>query len=178
MHKQVNDSLAIHSKPLPVSASRLQRAKLYDKVVLNGHLFMRESVGIKINPELAMKGAVMCVLRSIRLAFLLASFVLFLISLEGRRASAETEGESLFKEHCSVCHPDGGNVINPLKTLHKKDLNANNIKTAEDVVNKMRTPGPVPTHPQEWGGMKIFDRKKISDEKAIQIAEYSLKTFQ
>jgi len=178
MYKQVNDFFCDSLQAPAGIGSRLQRAKQYDKVVLNGHLFMRESGGIKINPALAMKGAVMCVLRTIRLAFLLASFVLSLISFEVRRASAETEGESLFKEHCSVCHPDGGNVINPLKTLHKKDLNANNIKTAEDVVKKMRNPGPVPTHPQEWGGMKIFDRKKISDEKAIQIAEYILKTFQ
>lgn len=119
----------------------------------------------------------MYVLRIIRLSFLVVSFVLFLISLEGSSASAETEGEFLFKEHCSVCHPDGGNVVNPLKTLHKKDLDANNIKTAEDIVKKMRNPGPVPTHPQEWSGMKIFDRKKISDEQALQIAEFILKTF-
>ncbi len=105
------------------------------------------------------------------------SLVLFLVSLERREVSAETEGESLFKEHCSVCHPGGGNIINPLKTIHKTDLEANNIKTAEDIVNKMRNPGPVPTHPQEWAGMKIFDRKKISDEKALEIAEYILKTF-
>lgn len=120
----------------------------------------------------------MYVLRIIRLSFVVVSFVLFLISFEERRASAETEGESLFTEHCSVCHPDGGNVINPLKTLHKNDLKANNIKTAEDIVKKMRNPGPVPTHPQEWAGMKIFDRKKISDEQALKIAEYILKTFQ
>ena len=120
----------------------------------------------------------MYVLRIIRLSFLVISFALFFISFAGSMAAAETAGESLFKEHCSACHPDGGNVVNPLKTLHKKDLEANNIKTAEDIVTKMRNPGPVPTHPQEWAGMKIFDRKKMSDENALQIAEYILKTFQ
>ncbi len=113
----------------------------------------------------------------IRLFILTVFTVLSLIFLEWRGASAETEGELLFKEHCSVCHPGGGNIINPLKTLHKKDLDANNIKTAEDVVKKMRNPGPIPTHPQEWAGMKIFDRKKMSDENALQRAEYILKTF-
>ena len=106
------------------------------------------------------------------------SFVVLLISLPGRAASADMPGETLFKQHCAVCHPDGGNVINPQKTLHKKDLAANNIKTAEDIVTKMRNPGPVPTHPQEWGGMKIFDVKKISDENALKIGEYILSTFQ
>ena len=139
---------------------------------------MQGSGCVKIKSAFAPKGVVMYVLRIIRLSLLVVSFVFFFISLERSSASAETEGKSLFKEHCSVCHPDGGNVVNPHKTLHKKDLEANNIKTAGEIVKKMRNPGPVPTHPQEWAGMKIFDRKKISDEQALQIAEYILKTFQ
>ncbi len=104
-------------------------------------------------------------------------FILLLISLPDRAATSDIPGEALFKQHCAVCHPDGGNVINPQKTLHKKDLAANNIRTAEDIVKKMRNPGPVPTHPQEWGGMKIFDEKKISDEDALKIAEYVMSKF-
>lgn len=99
------------------------------------------------------------------------------IILSSFAASGQDLGESLFKKNCSPCHPDGGNILNPKKTLHKKDREANGIKTAGDIVNKMRNPGPVPTHPQEWAGMKMFDKDKISDEDALEIADYILKTF-
>ncbi|HTR44639.1 MAG TPA: c-type cytochrome [Thermodesulfovibrionales bacterium] len=85
---------------------------------------------------------------------------------EEAKASA---GETLFKQHCAVCHPDGGNIINPKKTLHKKDLDANGVKKAEDIMGKMRNPGP---------GMTKFDKKTISDKDAKEIAEYVLKAFQ
>jgi cytochrome c6 len=119
----------------------------------------------------------MRVLRKMIFPLLVVSFVLFLTSLSGSWASAQTTGESLFKEHCSACHPDGDNILNPKKTLKQKDLEANDIRTAEAIVKKMRNPGPVPTHPQEWAGMKMFDKNKISDEDALKIAEYILKTF-
>ncbi len=77
-------------------------------------------------------------------------------------------GEAEFKEHCAVCHPNGGNIINPQKTLHKSDREANNVKKAADIINKMRNPGP---------GMTKFDTKTISDIEAKKIAEYVLKTF-
>jgi cytochrome c6 len=82
--------------------------------------------------------------------------------------SAQSSGESLFAANCKVCHPDGGNIINPAKTLQKKDRMANNVKTAADIVNKMRNPGP---------GMTKFDEKTISDKDAHAIAEYVIKTF-
>jgi cytochrome c6 len=77
-------------------------------------------------------------------------------------------GEAEFKEHCSVCHPDGDNVITPEKTLHKKDLDANGVKKTADIIGKMRNPGP---------GMTKFDKKTISDKEARAIADYILKTF-
>jgi|SRR5208283_5064339 len=77
-------------------------------------------------------------------------------------------GEAAFKENCAVCHPDGGNIINPKKTLHRSDREANNVKTAADIINKMRNPGP---------GMTTFDVKTISDAEAKKIAQYILKTF-
>ena len=73
-----------------------------------------------------------------------------------------------FKEHCAVCHPEGGNIINPKKTLSKKDRDANGIKSAKDIVKNMRKPGP---------GMTAFDAKTIPDKEAKAIAEYVLKTF-
>ena len=84
------------------------------------------------------------------------------------RKETETKGEALFKQHCSPCHPDGGNVINPQKTLHKKDREANGVKTAADIVGKMRNPGP---------GMTKFDEQTIPDADAKEIAEYVLRTF-
>jgi cytochrome c6 len=77
-------------------------------------------------------------------------------------------GESLFKEHCALCHPDGGNIVNPKETLHKKDRDANNIKSKDDIVNLMRKPGP---------GMTTFDVKTIPDPDAKEIAEYITKKF-
>ncbi|MDH4230468.1 MAG: c-type cytochrome [Nitrospirota bacterium] len=103
---------------------------------------------------------------------------LFFISLTGEEASSEKSGESLFKEHCSSCHPDGGNILNPSKTLHRKDREANNIHTAEDIIKKMRNPGPAPTHPQKWAGMTMFDVSKISNDEALKIADYIIKTFE
>ncbi len=86
-------------------------------------------------------------------------------------AGADEKGktpEAAFKANCAVCHPGGGNIINPKKTLHKADREANNVKTAADIVSKMRNPGP---------GMTTFDKKTISDAEAKKIAEYILKTF-
>jgi cytochrome c6 len=84
---------------------------------------------------------------------------------EGKKSKA---GEELFKQHCSMCHPEGGNIINAKKTLRGKDLKANNVKSAGDIVKMMRNPGP---------GMTKFDEKTIPDKEAKEVAEYILKTF-
>ena len=80
-------------------------------------------------------------------------------------AQAAVNGEELFKQRCSVCHPNGGNVINPQETLHKGEREVN---TVEEIVGKMRNPGP---------GMTRFDSKSLPDSDAKAIAEYILKTF-
>ncbi len=85
----------------------------------------------------------------------------------GAKAS-ESKGEKLFMANCKVCHPDGGNIVNPKKTLHKADREANGVKTAEDIIKRMRNPGP---------GMTKFDEKTIPDKEAHEIASYILKTF-
>jgi len=91
------------------------------------------------------------------------------IVLSGGLASgAEQAGEALFKQNCAVCHVNGGNIINPQKPLHKKEREANGVKTAADIIKRMRNPGP---------GMTKFDKKTISDKEAHEIAEYILKTF-
>jgi cytochrome c6 len=81
---------------------------------------------------------------------------------------SDKTGETKFKALCAVCHPDGGNVMNPKKTLHREDREANNVKTADDIVAKMRNPGP---------GMTKFDEKTVANKDAHAIAEYVLKTF-
>jgi len=77
-------------------------------------------------------------------------------------------GEELFKLNCAVCHPNGENVINKDKNLHKEDLGEHGIKTPEDIVKLMRNPGP---------GMLRFHEKARSDNAAKEIAKYILKPF-
>jgi len=112
-----------------------------------------------------------------RIGLSLCVVSLLLVSQAGIGYPEEMPGEALFKQNCSSCHPNGGNILNPKKTLSKKDRETNNIITAADIINKMRNPGPSPTHPQEWAGMKMFDKYKISDDEAQKIADYILTTF-
>ncbi len=83
-------------------------------------------------------------------------------------ATAFAGGAEIFKAKCAACHPDGGNIMKKEKTLHKKDLEANKLKTAGDLVKYMRNPGP---------GMTKFDAKSLPDKDAKEVAEYILKTF-
>lgn len=99
-------------------------------------------------------------------AISLAAFATAGIAAEKKAGAGK--GEELFKKHCAVCHPNGGNIINPKKTLSKKDREANGIKTAKDLVKNMRNPGP---------GMNKFDEKILPEKDAKAIAEYVLKTF-
>lgn len=80
----------------------------------------------------------------------------------------ESNGAKLFQQNCAACHPGGGNIINQAFTLHKKDRDAHGVKTAKDIIGKMRTPGP---------GMTRFDTKTVSDKDAMEIAQYVVKTF-
>jgi len=89
-------------------------------------------------------------------------------SLADTKKGQKIDGKKEFEEHCAVCHKDGGNTINPAKTLSKKDREANGVKNAKDIIATMRKPGP---------GMTAFDKKTISDKEAKAIAEHILKTF-
>jgi cytochrome c6 len=59
-------------------------------------------------------------------------------------------------------------MMNPQKTLHKKDLDAHNVKTAGDIIKLMRKPGP---------GMTPFDANTVPDKEAKEIADYIFETF-
>lgn len=106
-------------------------------------------------------------MKKLYIIFLVAIGTLFLVA--ACTSSGKTEaGRKSFIEYCSVCHPDGGNIIKPDKTLRKDALRDHGISTAEDIVAKIRNPGP---------GMTRFDKATIPDNTAKEIAEYILKTF-
>lgn len=81
---------------------------------------------------------------------------------------ATEAGAALFKLHCALCHPDGQNIIKKEKTLFRKDLEANGIKTPEDIIKVLRNPGP---------GMRKFDENTLPDTDAREIAVYVFDTF-
>jgi cytochrome c6 len=93
---------------------------------------------------------------------------LFVAPVSADETSKLAPGEAAFDQYCMVCHPGGGNIFDPAKTLHKKDLEANNIKSPADIVNLIRNPGPQ---------MTSFDKNIIPDNLAKQIAEFVLSTF-
>jgi len=77
-------------------------------------------------------------------------------------------GEELFQIHCVRCHPEGGNIINPKKSLWKKNLEAKNIFNKADIVEKMRHPGK---------GMAFWSAAILPDSEAEKITDYIIKTF-
>lgn len=77
-------------------------------------------------------------------------------------------GEELFRQFCHNCHPDGGNVSDPKRTLHGSSLRKGHVTRAEDIVRIMRRP---------LSRMISFDQETISDKDARAIAEYVLNTF-
>jgi cytochrome c6 len=101
---------------------------------------------------------------------LILPLLVVVICLTAQAQAAEgSQGEQAFVKNCAVCHPGGKNIINPAKTLSKKVLSENGIRSAADILRQMRNPGP---------GMTQFDEKTIPDGTAKAIAEYILKTFQ
>lgn len=95
-----------------------------------------------------------------------ATTLLVLASLPAH--AGKIKGEAEFKQHCAACHADGGNIINPGKTLFRKDREKSGLKTSKDLVRIMRNPGP---------GMSTFDTKTLPDKEAKMIADYIIKTF-
>jgi cytochrome c6 len=81
---------------------------------------------------------------------------------------AGRDGEELFKQYCAACHPNGGNVSDPERTLHGSVLKKKQINTPEDIVRIMRKP---------LSRMIRFDAATLSDKDARTIADYVLRTF-
>jgi cytochrome c6 len=105
-------------------------------------------------------------MKKITIAALVCMVIGFI--LQTQSATADSAGEILFKQHCAACHPEGRNIINPQKTLQKKVLEANGVKSSDDIVKIMRNPGP---------GMSKFDEKTIPGKDARKIADYIINTF-
>ena len=84
------------------------------------------------------------------------------------RAASVQIGEANFKKYCEACHPNGGNVLRPIKNLSKTVRERNGIKTVNDIVKLLRKPGE---------DMTVYDEKTLSEKDARNIAEYVIKTF-
>jgi len=78
------------------------------------------------------------------------------------------DGEALFRQYCAACHPNGGNVSDPGRSLRGSALKRNRITTPEDIVRIIRNP---------LSRMIRFDPATLSDKDARAIAEYILVTF-
>ena len=77
-------------------------------------------------------------------------------------------GAAAFEANCAECHPGGRNIVTPAKDLRAVTLKANGIVNPQDIVAKMRKPGP---------GMTKFDQTELPDQEALEIAQYILSTF-
>jgi cytochrome c6 len=88
----------------------------------------------------------------------------------GRSEYRQLSGRQLFEKHCAACHQDGGNIVNPKKTLKKKDRDANGISSADKLSGYMMNPGP---------GMPrlVHEDREITREQAASIAAYIIETF-
>lgn len=92
---------------------------------------------------------------------LVTAFVAGVLLMAASSFAADNRSEALFKEKCAVCHPDGGNLMNPKRALK-------GIKRVDTIIRKIRNGG---------GGMPAFDAKTISDADTGQLANYIINTF-
>jgi cytochrome c6 len=90
-----------------------------------------------------------------------ATVVLSVCMMSTAVFAAANSGETIFKEKCASCHPDGGNVMKPKETIK-------GIKSSKKIITQVRKGG---------GGMPAFDAKAISDADAKLLADYIMKTF-
>jgi cytochrome c6 len=101
--------------------------------------------------------------------FLFVVAIIITLTVAGCNDRLDTQaGGELFSLHCASCHPGGANTVTPAKTLRAANLKASEITTPEDIVEKMRNPGP---------GMPKFTDAVIPEKKALQIAKYVLTSF-
>ena len=91
-------------------------------------------------------------------------------TVSAQQKPLESSGERLFIENCSKCHPGGGNVINPAKSLQKPALEKSNLMTEAAIVRYLLNPGP--------GMPRLIHREHgLSEAQAGSIARYILGGF-
>jgi len=91
-----------------------------------------------------------------------------IITAGGISPAGAGDGAGVFQQYCAVCHPNGGNIINPNRTLGRADLKKYGINGPADIVKLMRNPGPA---------MRVFPRSDVSDADAKAVAKYVWKEF-
>jgi cytochrome c6 len=96
-------------------------------------------------------------------------FILTTFSEQGDTAM-DSSGAILFRDNCYRCHPDGGNIINPSKTLHQNSLAANNLQSENALLQYLINPGP--------GMPRLIHRENgLSEPDAKKIIQHIMKTF-
>lgn len=83
-------------------------------------------------------------------------------------ATSGQSGAALFATHCAGCHPNGGNTVNPAKTLSRVHREAGGIRSAGDVAAYIRNPGP---------DMPSFPEGMIPEGDAVKIGEHVVTVF-
>lgn len=102
-------------------------------------------------------------------------FIFFLILdmsaiVHAEEMSKTKSGEMLFVENCSRCHPNGGNIINPSKTLKQGTLAANNLQKEDALLTYLLNPGP--------GMPRLIHRDTgLSEPDARKLIHYIMETF-
>jgi len=71
-------------------------------------------------------------------------------------------GESVFQQRCSMCHPDGGNIVKPDKPIR----GSSKLKDLKTFVGYIRSP---------YAPMPAFPSSEISEEKARELYDYIVK---
>jgi len=101
---------------------------------------------------------------------LLAGTMCVVTLAKAQEEPAVASGRRLFEKHCAVCHPNGGNVVNPNKTLRKKHLADNGLSIPDALVSYMQNPGT---------GMPklVHEDREITNKQAKSIAAYIIETF-
>ena len=85
-------------------------------------------------------------------------------------AADTAHGAIIFESKCAACHAGGGNVLNPLKTLDVKALEANKYNDIASMVTLMQKgKGQMPKY---QGAIPPVSR--LTDEELEDVAKYVL----
>jgi len=102
---------------------------------------------------------------------LVLAFLLVKLSIIRQQKSRQkTPVKTLFANHCSPCHPQGGNLQNPNKTLMWQSLEAGGLTTIGAITQYILDPPPKMP--------RLFHENATpSKEDARRLAVFILKTF-